>query len=78
MYTDKDKETKGKYHYVSSNRDFTCTKCQSFRRYSWSDMKSKTQDGRYCSETGKKEYELNDGECPYSFNEYRILNSNIY
>lgn len=77
MYTDKDKETKGKYHYVSSNREFTCIKCQYFRQYSWSDRQSKIQQGKHCVQTGKKEYELNDGDCPYSFNEFRILNTNI-
>lgn len=81
MYTDKDNETKGKYHYVSSNRDFTCTKCRYFKNNAWSMWSDRTISSKqptYCSKTGKKDYELNDGDCPYSFNEFRILNTNTY
>jgi len=74
----KENDVKGKFHYVDSNRDFTCLKCKNFRRQGWKDRSSFSKANRECGKLGKYEFEIKDGDCPYSFNEFKIINWEVY
>lgn len=53
-------------HYVYSNKNFTCQKCSNFQT-----KLSIKLDFKRCVLLKKNEYELNDGDCPLSFEEFK-------
>jgi hypothetical protein len=60
----------GHNHKKYGKNGFVCQKC----KY-WIDMGEDDLDSyKGCSEKYIRDYEMNDGCCPYSFNEYKQMN----
>ena len=60
-------------HYVKTTKPFSCEKCYNFKFSGYHN-----RDPLYgCNLLGKPEYDINDGECPLSYLDYKSINWKI-
>lgn len=58
-------------HYVDSGLTFTCQNCRCFTFFGYTRSSIMLYG---CSISRKIEYEINDGDCPLTFDDYRVVN----
>ena len=64
----KQNDIKGRNHFIYKDKGFTCKKCPFFI-----EMGDDIDGYKGCKILSKREYDYKDGDCPYSYNEYKIF-----